>query len=93
MWASLALLGFLMNVVGNGFVVWAEQFVASGLTAVLIASVPFWSVGIESCLPSGERVHWRALAGLAHRLCRHRRAGVAGAVVGRRARAARLLAA
>ena len=64
MWASLAVLGFLMNVVGNGFVVWAEQFVASGLTAVLIASVPFWSVGIEACLPGGERVRWPTIAGL-----------------------------
>jgi len=65
MWGSLALLAFLMNVVGNGFVVWAEQFVASGLTAVVIASVPFWSVGIESSLEGGERLQWRALAGLA----------------------------
>ena len=65
MWGSLALLAFLMNVVGNGFVVWAEQFVASGLTAVVIASVPFWSVGIEASLESGERLQWPALAGLA----------------------------
>jgi drug/metabolite transporter (DMT)-like permease len=65
MWASLALLGFLMNVIGNGLVVWAEQFVASGLTAVLIASVPFWSVGIEAVLPGGERARWPTLAGLA----------------------------
>lgn len=64
-WASLALLGFLMNVVGNGLVVWAEQFVASGLTAVLIASVPFWSVAIEACLPGGERARMTTLAGLA----------------------------
>ena len=64
MWASLALLGFLMNVMGNGLVVWAEQFVASGLTAVLIASVPFWSVGIEAVLPGGERVRWTMVAGL-----------------------------
>jgi drug/metabolite transporter (DMT)-like permease len=64
-WGSLVLLAVLMNVVGNGFVVWAEQFVASGLTAVVIASVPFWSVGIESSLKSGERLQWRALAGLA----------------------------
>lgn len=64
-WATLALLGFLMNVVGNGFVVWAEQFVASGLTAVLIASVPFWSVGIEACLPKGERAGWATWSGLA----------------------------
>jgi drug/metabolite transporter (DMT)-like permease len=64
-WASLALLGFLMNVIGNGFVVWAEQFVTSGLTAVLIASVPFWTVGIEASLPGGERVRWPTIAGLA----------------------------
>ncbi|MEZ5286997.1 MAG: EamA family transporter [Vicinamibacterales bacterium] len=63
-WPGLALLGFLMNVVGNGFVVWAEQFVPSGLTAVVVASVPFWSVGIEACLPAGERVRGGAVAGL-----------------------------
>jgi hypothetical protein len=38
LWGPLALLGLLMNVVGNGFVVYAQQFVASGLTAVLIAT-------------------------------------------------------
>jgi drug/metabolite transporter (DMT)-like permease len=32
---------------------------------VLIASVPFWSVGIEALLPAGERVRWPTLAGLA----------------------------
>lgn len=64
MWGSLALLGFLMNVVGNGFVVWAEQDVASGLTAVVVASVPFWSVGVESWLSDGERIRPAALAGL-----------------------------
>lgn len=64
MWASLALLGFLMNVVGNGFVVWAQQFVASGLAAVVVASVPFWSVGVERTLPGGERLRLATLAGL-----------------------------
>jgi drug/metabolite transporter (DMT)-like permease len=65
MWGSLALLGFLMNVIGNGLVVWAEQFVACGLTAVVIASVPFWSVGIEASLKGGERLQRLSLAGLA----------------------------
>jgi drug/metabolite transporter (DMT)-like permease len=63
-WASLALLGFLMNVVGNGFVVWAEQYVASGLTAVVVASVPVWSVSIEARLPGGERLRWPTVVGL-----------------------------
>jgi drug/metabolite transporter (DMT)-like permease len=64
LWAPLALLGFLMNVVGNGFVVYAQQFVASGLTAVLIATTPFWSALAERLLPNGERFTTRSLAGL-----------------------------
>ena len=64
LWAPLALLGLLMNVVGNGFVVYAQQFVASGLTAVLIATTPFWSALIERLLPNGERFSKRSLAGL-----------------------------
>ena len=65
LWGPLALLGFLMNIVGNGFVVYAQQFVASGLTAVLIATTPFWSALIERLLPNGERFSKRSLAGLA----------------------------
>ncbi len=64
-WAGLALLGFLMNVIGNGLVVWAEQYVASGLTAVVVATVPFWSVCVEAALPKGERITKPVLAGLA----------------------------
>ena len=64
LWGPLLLLGFLMNVVGNGFVVYAQQHVASGLTAVLIATTPFWSALIERLLPNGERFSKRALFGL-----------------------------
>jgi len=64
MWAPLVLLGFLMNVVGNGLVVYAEQFVTSGLTAVLIATTPFWSALAEGLLPNGERFTTRSLVGL-----------------------------
>jgi drug/metabolite transporter (DMT)-like permease len=64
MWGPLLLLGFLMNVVGNGFVVFAQQHVASGLTAVLIATTPFWSALVERLLPNGERFSRRALIGL-----------------------------
>ena len=64
-WGSLAIAGFLMAVIGNGGVVWAEQYVASGLAAVVVAMVPFWSVLIEALLPRGERLTRRAFAGLA----------------------------
>lgn len=49
-WGSIAIAAFLMIVLGNGGVVWAEQYVASGLTAVIIAIVPFWNVLIERLL-------------------------------------------
>ncbi len=55
-WGSIALVGFLMNLIGNGMVVWAQQHVASGLTAVIVAMVPFWTVGVEAVLPGGDRL-------------------------------------
>ena len=64
-WGSIAIAGFLMAVVGNGGVVWAEQYVASGLAAVLVAMVPFWVVLVEALLPRGERLTSRTLLGLA----------------------------
>lgn len=63
-WPALALVGFLMTVVGNGFVVWAEQSVASGLAAVVVATVPFWNVALEALLPGGERLSARTCGGL-----------------------------
>ena len=50
---------------GNGGVVWAEQTVPSGLTAVLVATSPFWMVGIDALLPGGERLTARRSLGLA----------------------------
>lgn len=64
LWGPLILLGILMNIMGNGFVVFAQQYVASGLTAVLIATTPFWSALLERLLPSGDRFTARALTGL-----------------------------
>jgi drug/metabolite transporter (DMT)-like permease len=64
LWGPLVLLGFLMNVMGNGLVVYAQQHVASGLTAVLIATTPFWQALLERLLPGGERFSPRALFGL-----------------------------
>ncbi|MDP7471877.1 MAG: EamA family transporter, partial [Vicinamibacterales bacterium] len=44
LWPPAALVGALMIVGGIGGVTWAEQFVPSGLTALLIAMVPLWVV-------------------------------------------------
>ncbi len=62
---ALAILGLLLLGFGNGAVVWAELTVPSGLTAVLVASAPFWMVGLETLMPDGERLTPRRVAGLA----------------------------
>ena len=49
---------------GNGGVVFAEQWVPSGLAAVMVATSPFWMAAVEACLPDGERLHRRVVAGL-----------------------------
>jgi drug/metabolite transporter (DMT)-like permease len=63
-WRPIALTGLLMIVIGNGGVVWAQQYVASGLTAVLVATVPFWSIVVEAFLPQSERVTRMTVVGL-----------------------------
>jgi drug/metabolite transporter (DMT)-like permease len=64
-WGAIVLSGFLLLVIGNGAVVWAEQYVASGLAAVIVAMVPFWNVVVEGVRPGGERPTARTLSGLA----------------------------
>ena len=78
-WGSIAVAGFLMAVIGNGGVVWAEQYVASGLAAVIVAMVPFWSVLVEALFRAASESTRAPLVGLARRLPRHRRARVARA--------------
>lgn len=63
-WAGSVLLGFLMICLGNGAVIWAEQWVPSGVSAVVIASSPFWMTGIEALLPTGERLASHVWVGL-----------------------------
>ena len=63
-WPALAMLGILLLGFGNGAVVWAEQTVPSGLTAVLVATAPFWMVGIDALMADGEAITLRRLLGL-----------------------------
>ncbi|WP_234734474.1 EamA family transporter [Tellurirhabdus bombi] len=42
-----ALGGILMLVGGTGSVIWAEQYIPSGMAAILVASLPFWFVLLD----------------------------------------------
>ena len=68
-WPALTLLGILLLGFGNGGVVWAEQTVPSGLTAVLVATSPFWMVGIDALMADGERLTVRRTLGLIVGFC------------------------
>lgn len=56
--------GLLLLVGGNGGVVWAEQRVPSGITALLVAVVPLWMVLLDWMRPAGRRPPALVFAGL-----------------------------
>ena len=63
-WPGLALVGLLTICVGNGGVIWAEQWVPSGIAAVTVATVPFWMIGVEALTPAGDRPSTWLVVGL-----------------------------
>ncbi len=52
-----ALFGVIIIGGGTGCLVFAEQWVPSGLAAVFITLSPFWMIGIDALIPGGERLH------------------------------------
>ena len=62
-WISAAVVGGALLVGGNGGVVWAEQRIASGTVALIIATVPLWMAVIDR-VASGERLPRAAVIGL-----------------------------
>ncbi|MDT7808360.1 MAG: hypothetical protein QOJ70_2173 [Acidobacteriota bacterium] len=64
-WIHLGITGLMLLGVGNGAVVWAEQWVPSGMAALLVASSPFWAAALERLQKDGERVGVRGLLGMA----------------------------
>src|SRR5438876_288023 len=58
-----AIVGFGLLVVGTGTIAWAEQRLASGLTALLVATVPLWTVVLDRVV-GRERVGLPVAAGL-----------------------------
>ncbi|HEX2980656.1 MAG TPA: EamA family transporter [Anaerolineaceae bacterium] len=53
-WRSAAIIGFFLLVGGNGGVVWAEQFVSSGMAALIVGSVPLWMLVMQIIAARGR---------------------------------------
>ena len=59
-WLAATMSGGLLLLIGTGGVAWAEQRVASGVIALVVAVVPLWLALLDR-----EPLSWRALLGLA----------------------------
>ena len=63
-WRSAAIVGLLLLLGGNGLVSWAEQHIASGIAALMVASIPLWMVLLDALRPGGNKPDSRIVIGL-----------------------------
>lgn len=63
-WRTTAVIGSLLLLGGNGLVTWAEQWVPSGLAALLVAAVPLWMALLSWVLEPANRMGRRGIAGI-----------------------------
>ncbi|HEX3741849.1 MAG TPA: EamA family transporter, partial [Terriglobales bacterium] len=62
---QLAIIGNLLLMGGNLTLSYAEQYIPSGLAALLVACIPLWFVVLDSLMLGHHRISGRALIGLA----------------------------
>ena len=62
-WRTALIVGWLL-LGGNGLLSWAEQFVPSGIAALIVATVPMWMVVIDAVRPGGHRPSVMIIVGL-----------------------------
>lgn len=64
-WATAAVVGFMLLGIGNGGVIWAEQFVESGTAAVLVVIGALWIALFDALVPGSEaRPTWQQFVAL-----------------------------
>ena len=68
-WRSLGIIGVLMFSVTYGALFWGEQYVPSGITSVLEATLPLMTVLLEIFVLRQEMFRWRALIAVAVGFC------------------------
>jgi drug/metabolite transporter (DMT)-like permease len=64
-WRTLAIVGLFLLAGGNAFVVWAEQYTASGIASIFVVTVALWMAFFDAIIPGGSGdLNWRVVAGL-----------------------------
>jgi drug/metabolite transporter (DMT)-like permease len=62
-WRSAVIIGFCLLLFGNGGVSWGEQYLPSGLVALIVATVPLWMALFAPAF-GGHRINRMAAAGV-----------------------------
>jgi len=68
-WLLLAITGVLSFTLNYGLLFWGEQFISSGLAAVLQATIPAFGLVIAHFYLPGERMTWARIFGVALGVC------------------------
>lgn len=63
-WRSAGIVGFLLLTVANGGVCWVERWVPSGVTALLVGTVPLWIALLMALGPQGQKPSFSIWAGI-----------------------------
>jgi drug/metabolite transporter (DMT)-like permease len=63
-WRLLAITGFLSFTLNYGLLFWGEQYISSGLAAVLQATIPAFGLVIAHFYLPGERITWAKIGGV-----------------------------
>lgn len=64
-WPAALAVGALLFLGGNGAVVWSEQHVTSGMTALMLGVIPLWVALLDAMRREGAPLTPRVLCGLA----------------------------
>ena len=60
----IAFTGICLIGISNGLLSVAEQWLPSGISSLIITTIPFWIIGMEAVLPSGPKLNLKIFAGL-----------------------------
>lgn len=63
-WWRLGIVGVFLFLGGNGLVVWAEQYIESGLAALLVSTLPLWLLVLDWLWAGGRPPQLMALMGI-----------------------------
>ena len=63
-WRDAAISGFFLLCLGNGALVWAQQYIPSGIAAIILGITPMWLVLLSCLMQKGPRPNGLVWSGL-----------------------------